>query len=136
MNYIKEVFLDSETAVAVVSGLPQLTADTYLITPDEMVKTRGWVNELTGSRRVVSHGTMSPELGARGLDAMRAQSEKLKIEAWKGYPGQPLGPKGQGWWSRTPPSSSRASSGSETSARTRACRSLRSPRSTATRRTS
>src|SRR5262245_55255304 len=98
MNYIKEVFLDSETAVAVVSGLPQLTADTYLITPDEMVKTRSWVNELTGSRRVVSHGTMSPELGARGLDAMRAQAEKLKIEAWKGYPGQPLGPGGKGWW--------------------------------------
>jgi predicted TIM-barrel fold metal-dependent hydrolase len=98
LNYIKEVFLDSETAVAVVSGLPQLTPDTYLITPDEMVKTRGWVNELTSSRRVVSHGTMSPELGARGLDAMRAQAEKLKIEAWKGYPGQPLGPNGQGWW--------------------------------------
>jgi predicted TIM-barrel fold metal-dependent hydrolase len=98
LNYIKEVFLDSETAVAVVSGLPQMTPDTYLISPDEMVKTRSWVNELTGSRRVVSHGTMSPELGSRGLEAMRAQAEKLKIEAWKGYPGQPLGPGGKGWW--------------------------------------
>jgi predicted TIM-barrel fold metal-dependent hydrolase len=98
LNYIKEVFLDSETAVAVVSGLPQMTPDTYLIAPDEMVRTRSWVNELTGSRRVVSHGTMSPELGSRGLDAMRAQAEKLKIEAWKGYPGQPLGPDGKGWW--------------------------------------
>ncbi len=97
-NYIKEVFLDSETAVAVVSGLPQMTPATYLIQPDEIVKTRTWVNELTGSRRVISHGTMSPELGARGLDAMRAQVEKLKIEAWKGYPGQPLGPGGKGWW--------------------------------------
>jgi uncharacterized protein len=98
LNYIKEVFLDSETAVAVVSGLPQMTPDTYLIRPDEMVKTRTWVNELTGSRRVISHGTMSPELGAKGLDAMRAQVEKLKIDAWKGYPGQPLGPGGKGWW--------------------------------------
>ncbi len=98
LNYIKEVFLDSETAVAVVSGLPQMTADSYLISPDEMVRTRTWVNELTGSRRVISHGTMSPELGARGFDSMRAQAEMLKIEAWKGYPGQPLGPGGQGWW--------------------------------------
>ena len=98
LNYIKEVFLDSETAVAVVSGLPQMTPDTYLIRPDEMVKTRTWVNELTGSRRVISHGTMSPELGTRGLEAMRVQAEKLKIEAWKGYPGQPLGPDGKGWW--------------------------------------
>jgi hypothetical protein len=98
LNYIKEVFLDSETAVAVVSGLPQMTPDTYIIRPEEIVRTRTWVNELTGSRRVVAHGTMSPELGARGLDAMRAQAEKLGIEAWKGYPGQPLGKGGQGWW--------------------------------------
>ncbi len=98
LNYIKEVFLDSETAVAVVSGLPQMTRETYIIRPEEIVKTRMEVNELSGSRRVIAHGTMSPELGAQGIDAMRAQAEKLKIEAWKGYPGQPLGPNGAGWW--------------------------------------
>ncbi len=97
-NYIKEIFLDSETDMAVVSGLPQMTPDSYVISPDEMVKTRSWVNELTGSRRVISHGVLSPELGERNRDAMRAQVEKLKIEAWKGYPGQPLGPNGDGWW--------------------------------------
>ncbi len=98
LNYIKEVFLDSETAVAVVSGLPQMTPTTYIIRPEEIVKTRSLVNELSGSRRIVAHGTMSPELGAQGLDAMRAQAETLKIEAWKGYPGQPLGANGRGWW--------------------------------------
>lgn len=98
LNYIKEVFLDSETAVAVVSGLPQMTRETYIIRPEEIVKTRAEVNELSGSRRIVAHGTMSPELGSQGLDAMRVQAETLKIEAWKGYPGQPLGPKGEGWW--------------------------------------
>jgi len=98
LNYIKEVFLDSETAVAVVSGLPQMTRETYIIRPEEIVKTRMEVNELSGSRRVIAHGTMSPELGAQGIDAMRAQAETLKIEAWKGYPGQPLGPNGAGWW--------------------------------------
>lgn len=97
LNYIKEVFLDSETAVAVVSGLPQMTRETYIIQPEEIVKTRMDVNRLAGSRRVIAHGTMSPEL-ATGLDSMRAQAEKLKVEAWKGYPGQPLGPKGEGWW--------------------------------------
>jgi len=98
LNFIKEVFLDSETAVAVVSGLPQWTPDTYAASPDRMAETRTWVNELTGSRRVLCHGVMSPELGQRGLDAMRAQAEKFKVEAWKGYPGQPLGPEGHGWW--------------------------------------
>ena len=98
LNYIKEVFLDSETAVAVLSGLPQMTRETYIIRPEEIVKTRMEVNALSGSRRVIAHGTMSPELGAQGIDAMRAQAETLKIEAWKGYPGQPLGPNGAGWW--------------------------------------
>ncbi|HSB35898.1 MAG TPA: amidohydrolase family protein, partial [Thermoanaerobaculia bacterium] len=102
LNFIKEVFLDSETAVAVVSGLPQMTRESYIIRPEEIVRTRDAVNTLTGSRRVVAHGTMSPELGTLGLEAMRAQAEKLKVEAWKGYPGQPLGPKGEGWWMDDP----------------------------------
>ena len=29
---------------------------------------------------------------------MQRQVELLKIEAWKGYPGQPLAPDGRGWW--------------------------------------
>lgn len=102
LNFIKEVFLDSETAVAVVSGLPQMTRETYIIRPEEIVKTRADVNTLSGSRRVIAHGTMSPELGTMGFEAMRAQAETLKIEAWKGYPGQPLGPNGAGWWMDDP----------------------------------
>lgn len=97
-NYIKEVFLDSRTDVAVVSGLPQMTAETYPISPEELARTRNAVNELTGSRRVLCHGVLSPELGRRNLESMQAQVETLKIEAWKGYPGQPLGPDGSGWW--------------------------------------
>jgi hypothetical protein len=102
LHYIKEVFLDSETAVAVVSGLPQMTRETYIIRPEEIVKTRSEVNALSGSRRIVAHGTMSPELGSQGFDAMRAQAETLRIEAWKGYPGQPLGKNGAGWWMDDP----------------------------------
>lgn len=98
INYIKEVFLDSETHVAVLSGLPQWTAGSYPISPEEIVKTRGRVNELAASRRLVSHGVLSPELGTRNMESMRAQVEGLGIEAWKGYPGQPLGPDGSGWW--------------------------------------
>jgi predicted TIM-barrel fold metal-dependent hydrolase len=97
-NFIKEIFLDSETDVIVVSALPQMTRDTYIIDPDEIAKTRDRVNELTGSQRVLGHGVLSPELGARSLDAMRSQVENLRLRAFKGYPGQPLGPGGQGWW--------------------------------------
>jgi uncharacterized protein len=97
-NYIKEIFLDSETDMVVISGFPSPTDNTNILPPDQMVKTRGWVNQLTSSQRVVSHGLMSPDLGTRNLEAMKVQAEKLKIEAWKGYPGQPLGPRHDGWW--------------------------------------
>ena len=97
-SYIKEIFLDSQTDVAVLSGLPQMTAETHPISPEEMARTRDAVNELTGSRRVLAHGVLSPELGRRNLDSMQAQTETLKLRAWKGYPGQPLGPGGAGWW--------------------------------------
>ena len=97
-NYIKEVFLDSETDVAVISGITSLTDETNILPPNEMVKTRYLVNQLTGSQRVVSHGLFSPDLGTRNLEVMHRQAEQLKIEAWKGYTGQPLGPGKEGWW--------------------------------------
>ncbi len=97
-NYIKEVFLDSETDVAVISGITSLTDDVNILPPDQMVRTRALVNRLTGSRRVVSHGLFAPDLGARNMEGMRRQAEQLKIEAWKGYTGQPLGPNKEGWW--------------------------------------
>jgi len=71
-TYVKEIFLDSQTDVAVVSGLPQMTPETYPISPDEMARTRDAVNELIGSRRLISHGVLSPELGKRNLDSMQA----------------------------------------------------------------
>jgi len=97
-NFIKEIFLDSQTDVIVISGLPQWMADTYPISPESIAKTRDLVNELTGSKRAIGHGVMSPELGTKGLESMQAQVERLQLGSWKGYPGQPLGPDGTGWW--------------------------------------
>jgi len=97
-NYIKEVFLDSDTDVAAISGVPALTDDLNLLPPDQMVKTRGWVNRLTGSRRMLSHGLISPDLGIQNRERMHVQAEKLKIDAWKGYTGQGLGENKDGWW--------------------------------------
>ncbi len=97
-NYIKEVFLDSETDVAVISGIPSLSEQNNILPPDHMVKTRRLVNQLAHSRRVVSHGLLTPDLGQRGLETMQVQGEALKIEAWKAYTGVPLGPDPHGWW--------------------------------------
>jgi predicted TIM-barrel fold metal-dependent hydrolase len=97
-NYIKEVFLDSDTSVACLSGIPDISDSKMVIPPDEMVRSRNIVNELTHSRRMMSHGLFSPDLGTRNLENMHRQAESLKIDAWKGYTGQGLGADKDGWW--------------------------------------
>src|SRR5207245_9072711 len=61
--------------------------------PDRMVATRDYVNGLAGSRRVLSHGLLRPNLGKKELEEMERQVDKLKIEAWKMYTGAELGEK-------------------------------------------
>ncbi|HEX6095074.1 MAG TPA: amidohydrolase family protein [Thermoanaerobaculia bacterium] len=97
-NYVKEIFLDSDTVVAVITGLPSRTEDQNVLPAADMVETRTQVNGLAKSKRLIAHGLFSPDLGAQNMDEMSRQVERLKIEAWKGYPGQPLAPDGKGWW--------------------------------------
>jgi predicted TIM-barrel fold metal-dependent hydrolase len=94
-NYIKEVFLDSDTSVAIISGLPSATESANILPPDKMAETREVVNRLAASRRVVTHGLVSPNKGPGDLDEMDRQVSDLKVEAWKGYPGQLIA--GQPW---------------------------------------
>ena len=96
-NYIKEVFLDSETDVAGLSALPGASEDPDVLPPDVIYKSRSWINELTRSPRVVSHGYFSPDLGQQNLEYMNVQAEKLKIDAWKGYTGVARAKGKQSW---------------------------------------
>lgn len=97
-NYVKEIFLDSDTVVAVITGLPSKTESQNVLPAADMVETRAQVNGLARSQRLIAHGLFSPDLGAQNMEEMQRQVEQLKIEAWKGYPGQPLAPDGRGWW--------------------------------------
>ena len=58
-----------------------------------MVATRKFVNDLAGSRRVLSHGLLRPNLGKPELEEMERQVKDLKIEAWKMYTGAEIGEK-------------------------------------------
>jgi predicted TIM-barrel fold metal-dependent hydrolase len=58
-----------------------------------MVATRQYVNDIAGSERVLSHGLLRPNMGAKELDEMERQVKKLKINAWKCYTGAELGEK-------------------------------------------
>ncbi len=92
-HYVKEVFGDSDTVMAIISGVPSRDWDKNPLPPDQMVATRAFVNDLAGSRRVLSHGLLRPNLGAKELDEMERQVKDLKIEAWKMYTGAELGEK-------------------------------------------
>jgi predicted TIM-barrel fold metal-dependent hydrolase len=92
-HYVKEVFGDSDTTMAIISGVPTRDWDKNPLPPDQMVATRKYVNDLAGSRRVLSHGLLRPNLGKKELEEMERQVKELKIDAWKMYTGAELGEK-------------------------------------------
>ncbi len=95
-HYVKEVFGDSDTVMAIISGVPSREWDKNPLPPDQMVATRKYVNDLAGSQRVLAHGLLRPNLGKKELDEMERQVQQLKIDAWKMYTGAELGE--QAWF--------------------------------------
>jgi len=97
-NFVKQVFLDSETAIGLISTPPGPYPQEAVVPPKEMAHIRDEVNRLAGSQRMLAHGLATPQLGSADLDFMAMQVEQLRIEAWKCYTGSC--PKGfdHGWW--------------------------------------
>jgi predicted TIM-barrel fold metal-dependent hydrolase len=91
VHYVKEVFGDSDTVMAIISGVPTRTWDTNPLPPDLMAQTRDYVNRLANSQRVLSHGLLRPNLGRRELEEMERQVRRLRVCAWKCYTGAELG---------------------------------------------
>ena len=96
-NYIKEIFLDSDTTVAVLSGIPSATDASNILPPDEIARTLDVINQLAASQRLVAHGLVTPNKGPADLDEMRRQAQQLKIGAWKGYTGLAFGDPPRPW---------------------------------------
>ncbi|MGQ0635393.1 MAG: amidohydrolase family protein [Planctomycetaceae bacterium] len=92
-HYVKEVFGDSDTVMAIISGVPSREWNKNPLPPDQMVATRAFVNDIAGSRRVLSHGLLRPNLGPKEFEEMERQVKDLKIDAWKMYTGAELGEK-------------------------------------------
>jgi hypothetical protein len=90
-NYIKEVFFDSDTVMACISGATIGPPSAYVLPSEEMVQTRNMINEMAGSRRMLSHGLSTPT-NPNWIDDAERQIRELKIDAWKFYTGDPAGP--------------------------------------------
>jgi len=95
--YTKEMYLDSDTTVAVLSALPALPEGQPLAGKDA-VETRAIVDRLGQSKRLLIHGLVTPNVDPieGQLDGMERLANEFKISAWKVY--TPWGPKGTGWW--------------------------------------
>lgn len=96
-NFVKEVFLDSETTIGLISTPPGPYPQEAVVPPKEMAHIRDEINRLAGSQRMLAHGLVTPQLGATDLEFMAMQAETLKVDAWKCYTGSC--PKGfdRGW---------------------------------------
>jgi predicted TIM-barrel fold metal-dependent hydrolase len=83
-NYFKEVFLDSDTKVACISGSPSEEPRDWFLTNQMKFDAREKVNKEAGVKRMFSHAIMTP--GWPGwLDKVDEEMEKFKPDSWKGY---------------------------------------------------
>jgi hypothetical protein len=85
-HYLEEVFLKSDTTMAVISAIPVPGADSPLAI-DDMERARRTLTTLCGDGRMLLHGHATPSFGELGasLDAMDALAAEHPIAAWKVY---------------------------------------------------
>lgn len=82
-NYFKEIYLDSDTKIALISSSPSEIPEDWFLTNAQMAEARARVNGQAGSLRMMSHAIMTPE--APGwLDALDA-ALALQPDSVKGY---------------------------------------------------
>ena len=83
-NYFKEIFLDSDTKVACISGSYSVDPMYSFLTNDMKFDARERINRESGTRRMFSHAIFTPGW-AGWLDQFDEQNERLKPDSSKGY---------------------------------------------------
>lgn len=96
-NFLKEVYLDSQTTLGLLSGAPADNPDNWFLSNNQIAEARQLVNAVAGSRRLLSHAIITP--GRPGwLEEIDRAIEELKPDSWKGYTiGDPLAPSQWPW---------------------------------------
>jgi predicted TIM-barrel fold metal-dependent hydrolase len=83
-NYLKEVYLDSDTKIAIISSAPSDVADDWFLTNPMTAQARARVNELFGSQRMLSHAIFTP--GQPGwMEEVDRTIELDRPDSFKGY---------------------------------------------------
>ncbi|MDB5728953.1 MAG: amidohydrolase [Noviherbaspirillum sp.] len=83
-NYIKEIFLDSDTKIACISGAPSEVPEDWFLTNEMKAQARASVNGLAGTKRMFSHAIFTP--GYPGwMEQIDHALAELKPDSMKGY---------------------------------------------------
>jgi predicted TIM-barrel fold metal-dependent hydrolase len=83
-NYFKEIYLDSDTKVALISGSPSDILQDWFLTNEMKAQARERVNREAGARRMLSHAIFTP--GQPGwLEAIDRAISELKPDSFKAY---------------------------------------------------
>ncbi len=93
-EFIKEVFLDSDTDLMVLSFVPS-HRDAEPLTIEEAAATAQIVEKMEGTHRLLLHGRVNPNQKG-DLEGMDMLAEHYKVSAWKTY--TQWGPDGRGFF--------------------------------------
>ena len=89
-NYVRQIFLNSDTKVALLSGAPFDDPEWWLLPNDQIKEAVTMINRIAGSRRMLGHFVITP--GQDGwMDEVDRAIEQVKPDSWKAYTiGDPL----------------------------------------------
>ena len=93
-QFIKDIFLDSDTDMMVLSFIPS-RRETELLTIQEADETRRIIDEMDGTKRLLIHGRVNPNQPG-DLEGMDELAEIWGVSAWKCY--TQWGPDGHGFF--------------------------------------
>jgi predicted TIM-barrel fold metal-dependent hydrolase len=93
-EFLKDVFLDSDTDLMVLSFVPS-TREGEPLTIEEAAATARIVEKMEGTHRLLLHGRVNPNQPG-DLDSMDALAAKYRVSAWKTY--TQWGPDGRGFF--------------------------------------
>lgn len=96
-NFLKEVFLDSDTKLVMLSGAPSDEPGGWMLTNDQMAAAKATLNGALGETRMLTHAVFAP--GHPGwLEEIDRVHETLKPDGWKGYTiGEAFSPSRYRW---------------------------------------
>jgi predicted TIM-barrel fold metal-dependent hydrolase len=89
-NFLKEIYLDSDTKIALLSGAPFDNKAEWFLSNDQIKQAADTVNRIAGTKRLFFHSVITPRQPG-WLEEVDRCIEQVKPDSWKGYTiGDPL----------------------------------------------